>query len=61
MIYELETTIAVMVKGFTLAILEGQDEAILPVCWDLTTAENILCQLSCQLNSFLTSSFQHLS
>ena len=50
-----------MAKSFTLAIIEVQNKALLPVCWDHTVAENSLCQLSRQLNSFLTSSFQHLS
>ena len=50
-----------MVKGFTLALREDQNEDLLPVCWGHTTTDNSLSQLSCQLNSFLTSSFQHLN
>ena len=34
-----------MVKGFTLALIEVQNEALLPVFWDHTTAENSLNQL----------------
>ena len=60
-ICKLETTTIATVKGFTLAFAEIQDEALLTVCWNLTTAENNLHQLLCQLNSFLTSSFQHVS
>ena len=37
------------------------NEALLIVWWDHTAAANSLCLLSRQLNSFLTSSFQHLS
>ena len=44
-----------------LALIKVQNEALLPVWWDHSTAENNVCQLSCQLKSFLTSSFQHLS
>ena len=60
LICELEITIVATVKSFTLALIKVQNEA-LPVCWDHITAENSLCQLSCQLSSFLTSMFQHLS
>ena len=45
------------VKGFTF--IEIRDEA-LQVYWNHTTAKNSLCKVSSKLNSFLTSSFQHL-
>ena len=48
------------VKGFTLALIEVQNEALPQALFIHTTTENSLCQLSCQLNSFLTSCFQHL-
>ena len=50
------------VEGFTIALIEVQNEALLRICWDQdhTTTANSLCHLSCQLNSFLTISFQHL-
>ena len=57
----LETMIVAMAKDFSFALMEVQNEALLPACWDCTTAENSLPQLSCHLNSFRTSSFQHLS
>ena len=50
-----------MVKGFTIALIEVQDKALFPGCWCLSFAENSLCQLSWQVKSLLTSSFQHLS
>ena len=61
LICELETTIVATIKGFTLTLIEVQNEALLPICWNHTAAENSLCQLSWQLNSYLISSLKHLS
>ena len=55
LVCEVETMVVTMVKGFTHALVEVQDEALLSVYWD-PTAENSLCQFSHQLNLFLTTS-----
>ena len=56
---KLETAMIAMLGGLTLTVVEVQNEALVSVCWDLTSTENSLHQLPWQLDSSLTS--QHLS
>ena len=57
LICEVETRIIATVKGFIVANILVQNEALLPVYSDYTMAENSLCQLFCKLNSLSAASY----